>query len=154
MKFRLIVIFSVASIRRSFDRFHEQQQVKISSTTKIFSIETSSSRRSDQVAIIDDLAFAMYQDPEIAAIIRNLDRKKQECVHGRSSFPRSTHLFIRFSTKSRRKIRTSTQVQTGDSGVDQSRISERSFEHRRAAELFRLANVSRVTKWKNVKRSK
>jgi hypothetical protein len=25
----------------------------------------------------------MYQDPEIAAIIRNLDRKKQECVHGK-----------------------------------------------------------------------
>ena len=24
----------------------------------------------------------MYQDPEIAAIIKNLDRKKQEYVHG------------------------------------------------------------------------
>ena len=33
--------------------------------------------------MIDDLAFAMYQDPEIAVIIRNLDRKKQECVHGK-----------------------------------------------------------------------
>ncbi|CAF0732515.1 unnamed protein product [Adineta ricciae] len=37
--------------------------------------------RSDQISIIDDLAFAMYQDPEIAAIIKNLDRKKRECVH-------------------------------------------------------------------------
>ncbi|CAF5052560.1 unnamed protein product, partial [Rotaria magnacalcarata] len=37
--------------------------------------------RSDQISIIDDLAFAMYQDREIAAIIKNLDRKKQECVH-------------------------------------------------------------------------
>jgi len=27
----------------------------------------------------------MYQDPEIAEIIRNLDRKKQECVHGKKS---------------------------------------------------------------------
>jgi hypothetical protein len=25
----------------------------------------------------------MYQDPEIAAIIKNLDRKKQECVYGK-----------------------------------------------------------------------
>jgi len=38
--------------------------------------------RSDQISIIDDLAFDMYQDPEIGAIIKNLDRKKQECVHG------------------------------------------------------------------------
>jgi hypothetical protein len=42
--------------------------------------------RSDQISIIDDLAFAMYQDPDIAAIIKNLDRKKQECVHG-TPFP-------------------------------------------------------------------
>jgi len=27
----------------------------------------------------------MYQDPEIAAIIKNLDRKKQECVRGKNS---------------------------------------------------------------------
>lgn len=33
--------------------------------------------------MIDDLAFAMYQDPEIAVIIKNLDRKKQQCVHGK-----------------------------------------------------------------------
>ncbi|CAF1135943.1 unnamed protein product [Adineta steineri] len=36
--------------------------------------------RSDQISIVDDLAFAMFQDPEIAAIIRNLDKKKQEYV--------------------------------------------------------------------------
>ena len=48
--------------------------------------ELNVSGRSDQVSIIDDLAFAMYQDPEIAAIIRNLDRKKQECVHGKRTF--------------------------------------------------------------------
>jgi hypothetical protein len=28
----------------------------------------------------------MYQDPEIAAIIKNLDRKKQECVQGKEIF--------------------------------------------------------------------
>ncbi|CAF0768941.1 unnamed protein product [Adineta ricciae] len=36
--------------------------------------------RSEQISIVDDLAFAMFQDPEIAVIIRNLDRKKQEYV--------------------------------------------------------------------------
>ena len=41
--------------------------------------------RSDQISIIDDLAFAMYQDPEIAAIIKNLERKKQEYVHSKIS---------------------------------------------------------------------
>ncbi|CAF0894566.1 unnamed protein product [Didymodactylos carnosus] len=39
------------------------------------------SSRSDQISIIDDLAFAMYQDPEIAVIIKNLDKKKQEAVN-------------------------------------------------------------------------
>ncbi|CAF3325835.1 unnamed protein product [Rotaria socialis] len=39
------------------------------------------SNRSDQISIVDDLAFAMYQDPEIAAIIKNLERKKQQHVH-------------------------------------------------------------------------
>ncbi|CAF1036738.1 unnamed protein product [Rotaria sordida] len=41
----------------------------------------SNSNKSDQISIVDDLAFAMYQDPEIAVIIKNLDRKKQEYVH-------------------------------------------------------------------------
>jgi centrosomal protein CEP104 len=40
-------------------------------------------RRSEQISIVDDLAFAMYQDPEIAAIIKNLDRKKQEYVNSK-----------------------------------------------------------------------
>ncbi len=49
----------------------------------IFSLIWNYNLRSDQISIIDDLAFAMYQDPEIAAIIKNLDRKKQEYVHGK-----------------------------------------------------------------------
>ena len=48
-----------------------------------FSFQISFIERSDQISMIDDLAFDMYQDPEIASIIRNLDRKKQECVHGK-----------------------------------------------------------------------
>ncbi|CAF2436445.1 unnamed protein product [Rotaria sp. Silwood2] len=47
---------------------------------KVKNMKKKLSSRSDQISIIDDLAFAMYQDPEIAAIITNLDRKKQECV--------------------------------------------------------------------------
>lgn len=30
---------------------------------------------------LDDLAFDMYQDPEVAQIIRRLDEKKREAVH-------------------------------------------------------------------------
>lgn len=37
-------------------------------------------KRPDFISPLDDLAFAMYQDPEISAIIRDLDKKKNECV--------------------------------------------------------------------------
>ena len=36
--------------------------------------------RPDYISPLDDLAFDMYQDPEIAQIIRKLERKKQEAV--------------------------------------------------------------------------
>ncbi|XP_071110033.1 centrosomal protein of 104 kDa-like isoform X1 [Haliotis cracherodii] len=36
--------------------------------------------RPDYISPLDDLAFDMYQDPEIAQIIRRLERKKQEAV--------------------------------------------------------------------------
>ncbi|NWS59720.1 CE104 protein, partial [Chunga burmeisteri] len=35
----------------------------------------------DSISPLDDLAFDMYQDPEIAQIIRRLDEKKREAVH-------------------------------------------------------------------------
>ena len=38
--------------------------------------------RSEQISIVDDLAFAIYQDPEIAGIIKNLEREKQQAVQG------------------------------------------------------------------------
>lgn len=36
--------------------------------------------RPDYISPLDDLAFDMYQDPEVAQIIKKLDRKKQEAV--------------------------------------------------------------------------
>jgi hypothetical protein len=37
-------------------------------------------KRSDYISPLDDLAFAMYQDAEISQIIRDLDKKKADCV--------------------------------------------------------------------------
>ncbi|XP_018419582.1 PREDICTED: centrosomal protein of 104 kDa, partial [Nanorana parkeri] len=37
-------------------------------------------RKPDAISPLDDLAFDMYQDPEVAQIIRKLDEKKQEAV--------------------------------------------------------------------------
>ena len=37
-------------------------------------------RRPDFISPLDDLAFDMYQDPEVAGIIRKLEKKKQEAV--------------------------------------------------------------------------
>ena len=36
--------------------------------------------RPDYISPLDDLAFDMYQDPEVAQIIRKLEKKKQEAV--------------------------------------------------------------------------
>lgn len=38
------------------------------------------SRKADAISPLDDLAFDMYQDPEVAQIIRKLDEKKHEAV--------------------------------------------------------------------------
>lgn len=38
------------------------------------------SRKSDSISPFDDLAFEMYQDPEVAHIIRLMDQKKQDMV--------------------------------------------------------------------------
>lgn len=39
-----------------------------------------SCRKPDSISPLDDLAFDMYQDPEVAQIIRKLDEKKYEAV--------------------------------------------------------------------------
>ena len=36
--------------------------------------------RPEYISPLDDLAFDMYQDPEVAQIIRKLEKKKQEAV--------------------------------------------------------------------------
>ncbi|XP_066126721.1 centrosomal protein of 104 kDa [Saccopteryx bilineata] len=43
-------------------------------------LEGTSSRKSDYISPLDDLAFDMYQDPEVAQIIRRLDERKREAV--------------------------------------------------------------------------
>ncbi|KAM3922310.1 centrosomal protein of 104 kDa [Leptodactylus fuscus] len=44
-------------------------------------IDASYTGKPDAISPLDDLAFDMYQDPEVAQIIRKLDEKKQEAVH-------------------------------------------------------------------------
>lgn len=48
--------------------------------------------RPDFISPLDDLAFDMYQDPEIAGIIRKLEKKKQEAVLRKTIF---LHIKIR-----------------------------------------------------------
>lgn len=43
-------------------------------------LEGGSSGRSDYISPLDDLAFDMYQDPEVAQIIRQLDERKRDAV--------------------------------------------------------------------------
>uniref|UniRef100_F6U787 Centrosomal protein of 104 kDa n=1 Tax=Macaca mulatta TaxID=9544 RepID=F6U787_MACMU len=43
-------------------------------------LEGTYTRRSDYISPLDDLAFDMYQDPEVAQIIRKLDERKREAV--------------------------------------------------------------------------
>ncbi|XP_066463391.1 centrosomal protein of 104 kDa isoform X2 [Eleutherodactylus coqui] len=44
-------------------------------------VDTTYTGKPDAISALDDLAFDMYQDPEVAQIIRKLDEKKQEAVH-------------------------------------------------------------------------
>jgi len=37
-------------------------------------------KRPDYISPLDDLAFVMYQDPEVRQIIRSLDKQKADCV--------------------------------------------------------------------------
>ncbi|XP_014401676.1 PREDICTED: centrosomal protein of 104 kDa [Myotis brandtii] len=43
-------------------------------------LEGTCSGKSDHISPLDDLAFDMYQDPEVAQIIRKLDERKREAV--------------------------------------------------------------------------
>ncbi len=50
---------------------------------------THAQNRPDYISPLDDLAFDMYQDPEVAQIIRKLERKKQEAVMRQYFFRRT-----------------------------------------------------------------
>ena len=38
--------------------------------------------RPDYISPLDDLAFDMYQDPQVASIIRKLDKRKAQAISG------------------------------------------------------------------------
>ena len=51
----------------------------------------AAAKRPDYISPLDDLAFVMYQDPEISQIIRTLDKKKCDCVLGKLTFKPGIH---------------------------------------------------------------
>ncbi|KAI1892582.1 hypothetical protein AGOR_G00135060 [Albula goreensis] len=52
----------------------------LNSTQHEIALDGTYSGKCDSISPLDDLAFDMYQDPEVAQIIRRLDEKKQEAV--------------------------------------------------------------------------
>ncbi|XP_024915458.1 centrosomal protein of 104 kDa isoform X2 [Cynoglossus semilaevis] len=52
----------------------------LKSTQLDVALDTTSMGKSDSISPFDDLAFEMYQDPEVAHIIRLMDQKKQDMV--------------------------------------------------------------------------
>ena len=56
----------------------------------------AAAKRPDYISPLDDLAFVMYQDPEISQIIRSLDKKKCDCVIGEPSFEKGFIFFNYF----------------------------------------------------------
>ena len=61
---------------RQLRLYYKQDTVQKQSSFQAFQFHF----RPDYISPLDDLAFDMYQDPEIAQIIRKLERKKQEAV--------------------------------------------------------------------------
>jgi hypothetical protein len=62
--------------------------------------------RPDYISPLDDLAFDMYQDPEIAQIIRKLEKKKQDAVLGncQADFMQISFYLVLFFSLCRREI--------------------------------------------------
>ncbi|KAJ8386881.1 hypothetical protein AAFF_G00165820 [Aldrovandia affinis] len=52
----------------------------LNTTQQEISLDGTYSGKCDTISPLDDLAFDMYQDPEVAQIIRRLDERKQEAV--------------------------------------------------------------------------
>ncbi|KAF7648578.1 hypothetical protein LDENG_00154360 [Lucifuga dentata] len=53
----------------------------LNSTQLEAALDTTYMGKCESISPLDDLAFGMYQDPEVAHIIRLLDQKKQDMVH-------------------------------------------------------------------------
>ncbi|XP_028309015.1 centrosomal protein of 104 kDa isoform X1 [Gouania willdenowi] len=53
----------------------------LKSTQLEAALETTFMGKCESISPLDDLAFDMYQDPELAHIIRQLDQKKQDMMH-------------------------------------------------------------------------
>ncbi|CAK6954986.1 centrosomal protein of 104 kDa [Scomber scombrus] len=53
----------------------------LNSTQLETALDTTFMGKCESISALDDLAFDMYQDPEVAHIIRLLDQKKQDMVH-------------------------------------------------------------------------
>ncbi|KAG5838729.1 hypothetical protein ANANG_G00226670 [Anguilla anguilla] len=52
----------------------------LNSTQHEMALDGTYSGKCDSISPLDDLAFDMYQDPEVAQIVRRLDEKKQDAV--------------------------------------------------------------------------
>lgn len=78
-------IVAINVIGTDKDSMHVDELVKNSNYDADPSV-VAAINRPDYVSPLDDLAFAMYQDPEISQIIRALDKKKTEFVMGNRLF--------------------------------------------------------------------
>lgn len=59
----------------------KRNMLSIPSKIQLFiSVSISAPSKCESISPLDDLAFDMYQDPEVAHIIRHLDRKKQDTL--------------------------------------------------------------------------
>uniref|UniRef100_A0A8C6UAT5 Centrosomal protein of 104 kDa n=1 Tax=Neogobius melanostomus TaxID=47308 RepID=A0A8C6UAT5_9GOBI len=63
----------------------------LSGSQRDTALDTTYAGKWESISPLDDLAFDMYQDPEVAHIIRLLDQRKQEKVH-QEKFDQARHL--------------------------------------------------------------
>ena len=75
--------------------YHVTFRVVVKVFDKLNTLFANPFRRPDFISPLDDLAFDMYQDPEVAGIIRKLEKKKQEAVLRKLSL----YLNFNFQTK-------------------------------------------------------
>uniref|UniRef100_A0A670ZIQ0 Centrosomal protein of 104 kDa n=1 Tax=Pseudonaja textilis TaxID=8673 RepID=A0A670ZIQ0_PSETE len=84
-----VALVAINIIGEPADLSHENSQSSreklidhyLGSNSDESALEGSYPGKADAISPLDDLAFDMYQDPEVAQIIRKLDEKKHEAVH-------------------------------------------------------------------------